>query len=227
MCSSDTKALKHRSITFGVMFGLRHLERQHVWQGGKSWTQTVEAIRRTRTWTPRLTYQFTHGHFTHIAMNTVVTLFTGIPLEGRCSSFIWLLRYFYHLKSRSQSWQDSTAHGESLLFLRAVSFAVAFGTWHGGGADGLFVLFVWLTRQRTSTFSSHSCSFSTGHMIQLWSACLPGAMHWWKLAAKDYNMHTIPKLKTRRSNDKSKSDGKHRVQTVYNQMETIANDVSL
>jgi len=29
-----------------------------------------------------LTYQFTHGHFTHIAMNTVVTLFTGIPLEG-------------------------------------------------------------------------------------------------------------------------------------------------
>ena len=41
-------------------------------------------------------------------------------------------------------------------------------------------------------------------MIQLWSACLLGAMHWWKLAAKDNNMHTIPKLKTRRSNDKSK-----------------------
>ncbi|CAL1144718.1 unnamed protein product [Cladocopium goreaui] len=29
-----------------------------------------------------ITYQFTHGHFTHIAMNTLVALFTGIPLEG-------------------------------------------------------------------------------------------------------------------------------------------------
>lgn len=29
-----------------------------------------------------LTYQWTHGHFTHIAMNTLVTVFAGIPLEG-------------------------------------------------------------------------------------------------------------------------------------------------
>jgi len=29
-----------------------------------------------------LTYQWTHGHFTHIAMNTLVTIFTGLPLEG-------------------------------------------------------------------------------------------------------------------------------------------------
>ena len=30
----------------------------------------------------RITYQWTHGHFTHIAMNTLVTVFAGIPLEG-------------------------------------------------------------------------------------------------------------------------------------------------
>ena len=174
------------------------------------------------TWTPRLTYQFTHGHFTHIAMNTVVTLFTGIPLEGRqCSSFIWLLirhSHSYHILKFKIS-KLTGFHGTRRIIIVFESSIICGGLWH--------MAWRWGPGTRQRTFSSHFGSrHSTGHMTQLWSACLLGAMHWWKLAAKDNTMqHTVPKLKTRRSNDKrikrkAKSIGKRPYGIRWKQLQT-------
>ncbi|CAE7889731.1 SPON1, partial [Symbiodinium microadriaticum] len=49
------------------------------WQG---WRWPLDLIVEEAHISARLTYQWTHGHFTHIAMNTLVTVFAGIPLEG-------------------------------------------------------------------------------------------------------------------------------------------------
>ena len=95
-------------------------------------------------------------------------------------------------------------HGTRRIIIVFESSIICGGLWHMAWRWGWRAVCLADTSKNVFFFISHFCSFSTGHMIQLWSACLLGAMHWWKLAAKDNNMHTIPKLKTRRSNDKSK-----------------------